>query len=255
MADVAPVVRKTGAPFKQPLLKRRREEDSESDDEPRQFRRVRIRCRQRTRRPISQAEAEFETLDPGKEIIKCVCGIRDYAPSAGSIRSWLIQCVECKVWQHRSCVGTANGNDPPKGFYCERCPHFPLSRLQAARTSPAKTFAVPEYLPLSEGSSALERPSTSSKLQPTNEVNIIKKGAIFVLGTGSSSEDDSSSDEHKTSASQSNLSHALERSTSWRHRRASSQSNLSSAFKRTEIKKTPSQSNLTFALKRSTRFK
>lgn len=138
MADVAPVVRKTGAPVKQTLLKRRREEDSESDDEPRQFRRVRIRCRQRTRRPISQAEAEFETLNPGKEIVNCVCGTRDYASSARSIRSWLIQCVECKVWQHRSCVGTANGNDPPKGFYCERCPHFPLSRLQAARTSPAK---------------------------------------------------------------------------------------------------------------------
>lgn len=131
IADVAPVVPKTDLPIKRPCLKRRREEEPESDDEPRQFRRVRIRCRQRAKNQDSQDEAEFEALRSGEEMIRCICGTHDdlgllgnnlhYAPSARKIRAWLIQCGDCKAWQHRSCVGTANGNNPPGGFYCEQC--------------------------------------------------------------------------------------------------------------------------------------
>ena len=130
-ANVTPVVQKTTAPIKRPYLKRRRAEDSEGDDEPRQFRRVRMRCRQRARKQNSQDEVGFETLRSGDEIIRCICGTQDdlgllannydSAHSARTISSWLTQCIDCKAWQHRSCVGTANGNDPLGGFYCEQC--------------------------------------------------------------------------------------------------------------------------------------
>lgn len=131
MADVAPVVQKTAVPFKQPSLKRRREEESEIDDEPRHFRRVRMRCRQPATKQNGQDEAEFENLKSGEEIIRCVCGTQadlgllgndpDRGPSVRTTTAWLIQCRDCKIWQHRSCVGTANGTNPPGGFYCERC--------------------------------------------------------------------------------------------------------------------------------------
>ena len=128
---MTPVVQKTAAPIERPSLKRRRVEDSESDDEPRQFRRVRIRCRQRARKQNSKDEVGFEALRSGDEIIRCICGTQDdlgllgnnldSAQSARTIRTWLIQCCDCKAWQHRSCVGTANENDPLGGFYCEQC--------------------------------------------------------------------------------------------------------------------------------------
>lgn len=131
MADVAPNVPKAPVPIERPSPKRPREEDSESDDEPRQFRRVRIRCRQRTAKQRSRNEPELKALQPEGETIRCVCGTQDglellgnhpdHAPSASKTRAWLIQCGGCNVWQHRSCVGTANGKDPPKGFYCEQC--------------------------------------------------------------------------------------------------------------------------------------
>ncbi len=129
--DLSPVVEKIVVPSKRPSAKRRREADLESDDEPRHFRRVRIRCRQRAREEGRQDGAEFDTLSiPGGGTIRCVCGAQDdlgqlednpnSAPSARTARTWLIQCVDCRDWQHRSCVGTANGNDPP-AYYCERC--------------------------------------------------------------------------------------------------------------------------------------
>ena len=133
-ADVAPVVQKTAVPSKSASLARRSEEEPESDDKPGQFRRVRIRCRQRARNKNSQGEAELETLEPRRETIRCVCGARDdftqvwnvfnypaVAAVAALQEAWLIRCIDCKVWQHRSCVGAGNGSDPPGGFYCERC--------------------------------------------------------------------------------------------------------------------------------------
>ena len=127
---MTPIVQKTAIPIKRPSLKRR-VEDFESDDEPRQFRRVRIRCRQRARKQHSQDEVGFEALRSKDEIIRCICGTQDdlellgndldSAHSARTIKTWLIQCCDCKAWQHRSCVGTANENDPPGGFYCGQC--------------------------------------------------------------------------------------------------------------------------------------
>ena len=117
MPDVSPVVEKTAASSKRSSLKRQREADSESDDEPRQFRRVHIRCRQRAKKGGSQDGAGFETLSKsGTRTIRCICGERvdlgllengsDHAPSPKTAGTWLIQCVNCKAWQHRSCVGT-----------------------------------------------------------------------------------------------------------------------------------------------------
>ena len=124
----SPVVQKTAIIPKQPNLKRQREVDPEDDDEPRHFRRVRMKCRQRARNQDGQDEAESEALlnlDEGT--IRCFCGVQNYylvhLLSASQASTWLIQCIECKVWQHRSCVGAANGNDPPSGYYCEQCPH------------------------------------------------------------------------------------------------------------------------------------
>ena len=132
MPDVSPVVERTAASSKRPSVKRQREADSESDDEPRQFRRVHIRCRQRAKKEGSQDGAEFDTLSKsGTRMIRCVCGERDdsellenasdHSPSARTAGTWLIQCVDCKFWQHRSCVGAANGNDPLGGWYCGQC--------------------------------------------------------------------------------------------------------------------------------------
>ena len=131
MADVAPVQQRSAVPFVRPSLKRRWEDDDESDDEPRKFRRVRIRCRQRAGKQSSQDQAEFEVPRSGTETIRCICGAQDdlgllrnsssHASSA-SLRAWLIQCVDCKAWHHRSCVGHANGKDPPGGiFFCGGC--------------------------------------------------------------------------------------------------------------------------------------
>ena len=134
IADVSPAVQKTAVPSKQPILKRQREVDSENDDEPRQFRRVRMRCRQQARKEDCQDEAESEALSGfGKGTIRCICGAQDtrragdYSDrslSAGVAGNWLIQCIDCKVWQHRSCVGAANGNDPRSGYHCEQCPRL-----------------------------------------------------------------------------------------------------------------------------------
>lgn len=125
MADVASVVQKADIPINGSSLKRRREENSESDDEsadePRHFRRVRIRC-QRAEKQSTEDKTEFETPVSGDVVIRCICGAQDdllrlrnksgHASSARPIRSWLIQCGKCKVWQHRSCVGFGNGKDP-----------------------------------------------------------------------------------------------------------------------------------------------
>ena len=132
MADASPAVQKTAVPSKQPILKRQREVDSETDDEPRLFRRVRMKCRQQARKEDCQDEAESEALSGfGKGTIRCICGgqdkvrtLGDYSDrplSAGVAGNWLIQCIDCKVWQHRSCVGAANANDPPSGYRCEQC--------------------------------------------------------------------------------------------------------------------------------------
>lgn len=124
-AHVAPVVHKIASPVRGPILKRRREEDSESDDEERQFRRVRIRCQK------NRDEAKREMFESGGKMIRCICGTQDvvgmlwdtsdYLLFATANQAWLIRCVVCKVWQHRSCVGAENGNDPLGGFNCERC--------------------------------------------------------------------------------------------------------------------------------------
>ena len=142
MADAAPVVMKTPTPGQRPSPKRRREEDSESEDEPRHFRRVRIRCRQRATNQSRSHEAEFETLISGEQTIRCICGAQnDLKSPANNISAWLIQCGDCKVWQHRSCVGTANGSDPPGGFYCERCPRaspYDLTKHEKTHSRPWK---------------------------------------------------------------------------------------------------------------------
>ena len=121
---------KTATPVGGPFLKRRREEDSESENELRQFRRVRIRCRQQARKQSKRDEAQRELLESGGKLIRCVCGTQDvgmrwdtsdYLLFATANQAWLIRCAVCKVWQHRSCVGAENGNEPPGGFCCERC--------------------------------------------------------------------------------------------------------------------------------------
>ena len=130
IADVPSVVENTSVPLKRPCSEGQREtdlesvDDHESVDEPRQFRRVRIRCREGARNDGCQDETKSGT-------IRCICGaqeslglpeyISDDARSSRKAIIWLIQCVGCNVWQHRSCVETANGNDPPGGYYCGQC--------------------------------------------------------------------------------------------------------------------------------------
>ena len=135
IANASPVVQKTAIIPKQLNLKRQREVDSENDDEPRHFRRVRMKCRQRARNRDGQDEAESEALlnlDEGT--ISCVCGAQSHysvhSLSANTASACFIQCIDCKVWQHRSCVGTANGNDPPSGYYCPRCQGMMLVEAQ-----------------------------------------------------------------------------------------------------------------------------
>lgn len=70
-ADVTPIVPKNAAPIKRPSLKRRRIEDSDTDDEPGQFRRVRMRCRRGARKQnsqdlVSQLWQVLRTIPPGK---------------------------------------------------------------------------------------------------------------------------------------------------------------------------------------------
>ena len=131
IADGSPVIQKTATTSKQPILKRQREVDSENDDEPRQFRRVRMKCRQQARNQDCHDKVMSETL-LRRGTIRCICGAQDkvttlednsdHSLSTSISSTWLIQCIDCKVWQHRSCVGTANGNDPTSGYYCEQCP-------------------------------------------------------------------------------------------------------------------------------------
>ena len=130
IADGSPIVQKIAITPKQPVSKRQREEDSENDDEPKHFRRVRMKCRQRAGKKDCQENAKFETILQ-RGWIRCICGAQDkvrtlednsdHSLSTGIPSTWLIQCINCKVWQHRSCVGTANGNDPLSGYYCEQC--------------------------------------------------------------------------------------------------------------------------------------
>ena len=54
IADASPFGHRTTIAPKQPILERKREEDSENDDEPRHFRRVRIKCRERARNQNGQ---------------------------------------------------------------------------------------------------------------------------------------------------------------------------------------------------------
>ena len=87
----------------------------------------------RARKGGRQDEAESEFLpNSGVGTVRCICGAQDklrqasrknarFAGATETARSWLIQCVGCQIWQHRSCVGTTNGNDPPGGYHCERC--------------------------------------------------------------------------------------------------------------------------------------
>ena len=117
-ADVAPVMQKSAVLVQRPSIKRQREEDSASDDEPSQFRRVRIKCRQRARKQRSAGEAVIEASKPGEETLRCICGTQHGLTTAAFLAHWLIQCLQCNVWQHRSCVGFANGK---KGFYCGHC--------------------------------------------------------------------------------------------------------------------------------------
>ena len=121
--DASPAVPKTAITSKHPTVKRKREVGSESDDEPRHFRRVRMKCRQQARKEDCQDEAECEALSEfGERTVRCICGAQHYVrENIASTRTWLIQCIRCKNWEHRSCVGTANGNDPPNGYYCEEC--------------------------------------------------------------------------------------------------------------------------------------
>ena len=140
ITDGSPVVPKTAITPKQPILKRQQEVDSENDDEPKHFRRVRMKCRQRARNRDGQDEKESKALsDLGEETIRCICGAQDdysnHLLSASIPSLWLIQCIDCKVWQHRSCVGTANGNDPSSGYYCERCPRLNRMRNRPQRMS------------------------------------------------------------------------------------------------------------------------
>lgn len=118
-----------------PSLKRRRDDDAEdddggNDDEPRQFRRVRLRCRRLATRKGSQEGAAHNLFEFEGGMIRCICGTQESMESLSDrvfpSTSWLVQCDNCQVWQHRSCVGTANGRNPSGGFYCEQC-----SRLKA----------------------------------------------------------------------------------------------------------------------------
>ena len=129
VVDGPSVVERTPVPYERPRPKGQQEADSQSDDEPRQFRRVRLRCLQQAEKQGYQDGAESETLsDSGLGTIRCICGTQNNlvlpeytSDDARPARMWLIQCVGCKVWQHRSCVGTANGYDPPGSYYCEEC--------------------------------------------------------------------------------------------------------------------------------------
>ena len=124
VAPVAPVVEQTAVSSTQPSSKRKREAEPEDDDEPRHFRRVRVKCHLRARKESHQSTPEVDSSSEFEEgMMMCICGMQGKNPStfAPSPDARLVQCVACKIWQHRSCVGTANGSDPAGGWYCGQC--------------------------------------------------------------------------------------------------------------------------------------
>ena len=135
-ADVAPTMQKAAVPVQRQSMKRQLEEESESDDEPSQFRRVRIKCRQRARKQRSAGEVVIEAFKSGEETLRCVCGTQHGLTSAALMADWLVPCNSCNVWQHRSCVGFANGKE---GFYCGHC--LPRARYPGNRIQPTYTTA------------------------------------------------------------------------------------------------------------------
>lgn len=68
--------------------------------------------------------------EPKAEITRCICGHEELQPSQihnlhrqrkNFDPDFFIQCDNCHVWQHGYCVGIANDQEAPEGYYCEKC--------------------------------------------------------------------------------------------------------------------------------------
>lgn len=72
--------------------------------------------------PLSEDEAlpvDEEALDEAEDdggTTRCVCGKTD--DNGGD---WMIQCEQCKAWQHGPCVGLLSEKAAPEMYYCEEC--------------------------------------------------------------------------------------------------------------------------------------
>jgi hypothetical protein len=68
--------------------------------------------------PIAEGEEEEEeeedNTDEGEERTRCPCGrVENFGT--------MIQCDDCKVWQHAKCVGFRKLSEIPEHYFCEEC--------------------------------------------------------------------------------------------------------------------------------------
>ncbi|MCJ1479097.1 hypothetical protein MMC13_007781 [Lambiella insularis] len=97
---------------------------------------------------------------------RCLCGNIEYSGNSIAfnpdgtvfIGSTLIQCDECKVWQHGVCVGIISREDSPTEYFCELC----REDLHDLQTSDGQTYS--RYTPAStiEKAHVSSAPSVSS---------------------------------------------------------------------------------------------
>ena len=117
MTETASILPRSKVATTVPLLKRRRDEDDENDDEPKQFRRVRIKCRRVPRTRGSQDNAKQETLKSGEQMIRCVGAANDNDPEGG------FHCGQCSKVEEKYTIKCICDSDTDDGntVYCEPC--------------------------------------------------------------------------------------------------------------------------------------
>ena len=87
-----------------------------------------------------QAKQEFSGNSAFSEgwIVRCVCGVKKDDGRG------MIECEECKVWQHTKCVlgKAAAKKSLPDAFVCKDCQHKTVEQRAAAAKVPNPFIAV-----------------------------------------------------------------------------------------------------------------
>ncbi|KAF9524046.1 hypothetical protein CPB83DRAFT_886565 [Crepidotus variabilis] len=127
-----------------------------------------------TAEDVETVTADDQPQDPAEDeeeqgVTRCVCGSSEDDPEAGE---FMVQCEDCKVWQHGPCMGyQTEAQIPEDDYYCEQCRpdmHIELLKKLAKRPRQTSGTSVTSRVSRSHSPTQLLKQQTSKRRNTVN---------------------------------------------------------------------------------------